>query len=195
MNGQGKRARGVTLLELMVTLAVLAVLAMIAVPNLSDVMRRHRVGSVTGQLRADLAYARAEAVTRGSFVSICASSTGEACNGSADYATGWIVYSHPAGAAGADQAYDAGKDGFALLRAMDAPTGIAIQATDGDVISYGQQGQLKRNLPGDTYDFRICSRPSGGQPENTTSVPGSVVRITGAGMVMSQAMALGDACL
>jgi len=191
------RMKGVTLLELMITLAVLGVLMVIAAPGFSSVMKRQRVNGAATQLRADLAYARAEAVSRGSFVSICASSTGQSCSKSQDYSTGWIVYSYPVGSAGADQEYDASKssDGFQLLRATDAPASVSVHAADGNVISYGQQGQIKRDLAGGGYDFLVCSFPSGTErPENSSYVPGSDLRISGSGILILSSMKADATC-
>lgn len=90
--GHGRRSRGVTLVELIITLAVLAILMTIAAPGFRDLWRRHQVNGASDALWADLTYARYEAVQRASFVSLCPSSTGEACSGDVFYAEGWIVY-------------------------------------------------------------------------------------------------------
>ena len=66
--------RGFTLVELMMTLAVLAILLVVAAPPLRDAVRRHRVIAASNALRADIAYARTEAILGGMVASICASS-------------------------------------------------------------------------------------------------------------------------
>lgn len=58
------RARGFTLVELMVTLTVLGVLLTIAVPSFLEWLQRDRLKSAGGALYSDLQYARVTAVAR-----------------------------------------------------------------------------------------------------------------------------------
>ncbi len=62
--------RGLTLLELMVTLAIVAVMASLAVPSFGAQITRVRLKSAAEQLAADLAEARFEAVRRGQALSV-----------------------------------------------------------------------------------------------------------------------------
>ena len=64
------QARGVTLIELMVVIAVLTVLVMVAVPSFSDLLAKKRVEGALTQLTADLNFARSEAVVRNTDVSV-----------------------------------------------------------------------------------------------------------------------------
>jgi type IV fimbrial biogenesis protein FimT len=64
------RQSGVTLVELMVTIAVVAILAAIAVPNLRSLILSNQLSATTGELRAALARARFEAVNRNTLVSV-----------------------------------------------------------------------------------------------------------------------------
>jgi type IV fimbrial biogenesis protein FimT len=57
--------RGLTLLELMVTLAIVAVLASLALPSFGGMMARHRLKAAADHLSMDLAEARFEATRRG----------------------------------------------------------------------------------------------------------------------------------
>ncbi|RYG38700.1 MAG: prepilin-type N-terminal cleavage/methylation domain-containing protein [Burkholderiales bacterium] len=54
-------ARGVTLVELLITVAVLGVLLAVAVPSLSDLLERRRIGAAANEISDVLHFARAEA--------------------------------------------------------------------------------------------------------------------------------------
>lgn len=93
-----------TLLELLTVIAVIAVLMAIAVPSFVSLTQTNRVAGEVNALAGDLQFARAEAVKEGLPVSICASSNGTSCLGTATWNTGWIVFSDPNG----NQTVDAG---------------------------------------------------------------------------------------
>ena len=54
----GRRRRGVTLIELMVTLAILAILMAITVPSMQQLIARKRVAGVAAELASDIRYVR-----------------------------------------------------------------------------------------------------------------------------------------
>ena len=58
------KSRGVTLIELMVTIAVLAILASMAIPGFTNMMERQRLINATEAVYSDLQNARSEAVKR-----------------------------------------------------------------------------------------------------------------------------------
>ena len=62
---RGAGPRGLTLLELMITLAVLVVLAALTLPSFAGMTQRARLKSVAETLAADLTEARFEAAQRG----------------------------------------------------------------------------------------------------------------------------------
>ncbi len=196
MKTQAHRPAGFTLVELMVTLAVIAILAMIAVPSFGSLVRRHRVSSVANQLLADLTYARAEAATRGKYVSMCASDDGTSCSSLRGYASGWMVYAYPTGGAGANQLYDHTKsDTYTRLRGTSVQQGVAITATDAIPLTYDQQGQVKRDLEKSPFGFVVCSFPIGsGYAENTAAVPGVGVELIGSGGVTLKTLASTASC-
>lgn len=90
------RSRGMTLLELLVTLSVSAILITVAAPSFQDMVRRTRVASETNEVLVALTLARSEALKRGARVSVCASADPEAatpsCSDSTDWSSGWIVF-------------------------------------------------------------------------------------------------------
>lgn len=64
------RHNGVTLVELMVVLVILGVLAALAAPSMADMWNRRRVAAVADEIANDLAFARSEAVAKGTNVQI-----------------------------------------------------------------------------------------------------------------------------
>lgn len=93
MNARSKgAARGFTLLELMVTVAVLAVLIGIAVPSLGDATLAGKLAASANDLVAGVAMGRSEAIKRNAVTSLCVSSNGTSC-GSGGWEQGWIIIS------------------------------------------------------------------------------------------------------
>jgi type IV fimbrial biogenesis protein FimT len=83
----------VTAIELMVVLAVIGILLAIAIPSFIGLIQSSRVASEINALSGDFQFARAEAIKRGTPVSICASSDGANCLSANTWHRGWIVFS------------------------------------------------------------------------------------------------------
>lgn len=64
MSDSAKRARGLTLIELMVVIAVIAILIAIATPNISEIIKNNRATSQANELAALINLGRNEAVRR-----------------------------------------------------------------------------------------------------------------------------------
>lgn len=95
--------RGLTLIELMVTLAVAVVLASMAAPSLSDFLENHQVAALKTSLSGAVALARTEAVKRGQPVVLQAIGDGPDGN---EYVNGWevVVDEDGNGSAGSNEA-------------------------------------------------------------------------------------------
>ena len=84
-------ARGFTIVELMVSLAVLAILLALAVPSFTNATLGSRLAGYANDLLASTQIARSEAIKRNAPVTLCASSNGTTCASSGGWQQGWIV--------------------------------------------------------------------------------------------------------
>jgi type IV fimbrial biogenesis protein FimT len=195
-----KRLSGFSLIELMVTIFVLAILLALAVPNFRGVMQRSKVTSANNQLVADLQYARGEAVTRHTFVSLCRSTDGASCatsSSDSSYDIGWLVYSYNADTDGANQDFNTSKADHQLLRSTPLQRGVAIMATDGEVLTFSQSGKLVKNGARTKDEFVTCFRPPSsdtGPGSNTNETHGTHINVLESGSVSSNALAAGAGC-
>lgn len=86
------RESGLTLVEMLVTLAVAAILLAAAVPSFNALVQNNRAVAQANDLVAAMQTARGEAIKRGSPVTLCASSNQSSCNGGSTWSAGWIVF-------------------------------------------------------------------------------------------------------
>jgi len=86
-----KNSHGLTLIELMVTLAVFAIISALAFPGFRLYQQNsNRVSQING-LVSTFNLARSEAVKRSQPVIVCASADQANCSNSIDWTTGWIA--------------------------------------------------------------------------------------------------------
>lgn len=195
------KARGFTLLELLVSITIAAILVAIAVPSFRTTIQKHRLRSATDNLQAAIDYARSEAVLRSAYVSVCASADSATCAGTKTYETGWIVYAHPVATTAAQDVYSTdSKLGMTLLRAGQALTLVSARALDTGVVTFGQQGQLEpvstRTNATQPMAFVLCAVTTGSAlpGQNTTKVPGSRIGISAFGGTAGTKLNTSDAC-
>jgi type IV fimbrial biogenesis protein FimT len=93
--GLQRPARGVTLIELLVTLSIMAILTAVAMPSFNGMAKDFAVSGQANAMNADIRYARSEAMKRGRQVVLCASADPMAatstCSGT-DWRTGWLIF-------------------------------------------------------------------------------------------------------
>lgn len=112
---------GFTLIELMITLVVLAILLGVAVPAMTNFIRDQRLAGQANDFVGDLSYARAEAIRRGTTVTLCKTANPNAvppaCNTTvaAAWTTGRIVFAD----ADADGTVDAGDTILRVTQALE----------------------------------------------------------------------------
>jgi prepilin-type N-terminal cleavage/methylation domain-containing protein len=117
-SGGANCARGFTLVEAMVTIAVAGILTAVAAPSLNRfVLNNHRTSAVN-DLVVSVQLARSEAVRRGRRVGLCpANSAGTECIESTQWQAGWIVYAITA-------------DGDEVIRSFPALEGLDISSDE-----------------------------------------------------------------
>jgi type IV fimbrial biogenesis protein FimT len=116
-----KQNSGFSLIELIVTLVVAAILASIAIPNFRDFIRNNQISTQTNDLVGDLAFARSEAIKRGSRnVIVCKSQDPTAAVPACDivavdpWETGRLIFYDSNG----DNQYTAGTDELLRVRGV-----------------------------------------------------------------------------
>ncbi len=186
---------GVTLIELMVTVAILAIILAIGVPNLREMQVRSQVGSITSDFANDISRARTEAITRNSCVTICTSiNTANALTGGTptcaaagnrNWQNGWIVFANPT-----------------CSTTLNDPT-----ASGSTLISVRQTGDSEFTLEASNslrrFTFESRGLTNSGQsnftlaftPENVSSPHYRSICISSSGRVTTKQYAGVDACL
>jgi type IV fimbrial biogenesis protein FimT len=87
------KSAGITLLELLTSLAIVAVVATLAAPGFRTLQLDGRRTAVVNSFLHGLFLARSESIKRGKVVSLCRSRDGARCDyGAADWNVGWIVF-------------------------------------------------------------------------------------------------------
>ncbi len=92
-------SEGVTLVELMVTLAVVGIVLSFGIPTFSEFFQNNRMTAAANDLVSSMHLARSEALQRRAPVIVCASNNASTanptCNGAADFGAGWVVFADP----------------------------------------------------------------------------------------------------
>ena len=83
---------GVTLIELLMTIALLAIILAIAVPGFETLSKNNRLRNQTNDFYTSLALARNEALKRFSRVTLCPSANGLRCTPGQGWEQGWIIF-------------------------------------------------------------------------------------------------------
>lgn len=177
---QFQALKGVTLIELMATVAIAIILLGVAVPSFQSVIRTNRIASLTNELVAALNLARSEAITRGTTVTLCRTDdpntpidngadprTGPSCSTAAGtgWQNGWLLF--------VDDDRDGTVDAAELRLKVGQPRatagavvdggGVAADTTDGNFdlrVSYLPSGVSRGSVGGDAAGtFVVCSPP------------------------------------
>lgn len=88
-----KKAKGFTLIELMVVIAIIGVLMAMAGPAFGDFIKRQKIRSILNEWQSSFFFAQREAMRLKRPLRMCASSDGETCsNPNGQYSQGWIIF-------------------------------------------------------------------------------------------------------
>lgn len=95
-----KKFKGVNLFEVMIAIAITAIVTVMAIPSMRSLWQNNRASTLATNFASTLAYARSEAIKRGTPVSVCPSSDTlvySSCGNSGQWNNGWIVFADPKG--------------------------------------------------------------------------------------------------
>ncbi|VAX10037.1 hypothetical protein MNBD_GAMMA25-248 [hydrothermal vent metagenome] len=130
-----KTSHGLTLIELMVTLAVFAIITALAFPGFRLYQQNSNRVSQINDLVAVFNMTRSEAVKRNLAVTVCASTDQATCSNANNWTTGWIVFidDNENGAVDATDGngtFDAGAGELILILSHGALSGANLVYTD-----------------------------------------------------------------
>jgi type IV fimbrial biogenesis protein FimT len=161
------RHQGFTLIELLVSVSIAAILLAVAVPSFRDATHNGQMRALSNGFVGGTLFARAEAIKRGSTVTMCASSTGTACV-AGDWHDGWIVVDASSGEV--LQRHEAASPGYRML-----PTGYASQILFTRTGFGGSTGTMKvcREDPSPGPSERLITLDATGRTRVTSTTTGS----------------------
>jgi type IV fimbrial biogenesis protein FimT len=182
-----RAARGLTLIELMVTLAVAIVLLAIGIPAFQGVIANSRAASFSNGLVSVFTLARTEAMGRGLPVSVCpknaADRSGQAmsttCGTSANWANGWLVFTDPDGIG----VFGSGEELIRNFRTPGRPAAVSAKYANGDNVasvrfdSSGMQNNGAGSPPSDVNILVVQSEATAGSQRCMIISPVGQIRI------------------
>ena len=151
--GDARRQRGLTLVEVMITLTIAAILASLGVPGFVDLIRTKNLAAAASDLKSDLNFARSEAVKRNRRVLVCpAGASANTCGSGTDWAAGWLV------------CVDADANGACDTPTTSAPNPLRVKAAAQAINVAGPSGAMRFSGGGEapvTYSFSVSGTWSG----------------------------------
>jgi type IV fimbrial biogenesis protein FimT len=165
------RAKGMTLLELMLGLTIMGILVALAVPSFTNYTGNARKVAATNDLVTALTTARSEALRRSALVRACSSADQATCTGANDWATGWIIF--------ADPNNNGIVDANELIQTWPAIAGGVTMTADAPTVTYNAMGMGQN---GATVTFTLT-------PPHCSGVDVSVTAVSVAGTMQTSKQA------
>lgn len=149
--GQRWPARGLTLIELMVTLGIAAILLTIAIPTFERTTRNAVVASHANDFAASLSRARAEAIKARRNVRMCPTSNNANCNSSTHWSAGWMMYVDTDG-----NGSPSASEILQIGESMDNRVNLTVPAAFSQWLQFRPTGAALGNA-GNSGDFAVCT--------------------------------------
>jgi len=132
-------ARGFSLVELLVVVAIGGILAAVAVPSFGSFLAIQRTNALANRFLSSLHLARGEAIKRNARTVACKSASGDSCTTSGGWEQGWIVFHD----ANNNASVDAGE--VIVLQQTSAPAGLRLTGNlqVANYVSYSASGSAK----------------------------------------------------
>lgn len=140
-----QRERGLTLLELLITLAIAGLLLVVGLPSLSHLLRDNTLTFESTQLLKQFRFARAQAIDGRTRVTLCLLTTGNACSQTGSRLVVFVDANN-------DGALNAGETLLTELQAYDGELAVSSNQTryrfDPDGTAMGFSGTVTLCMPG-----------------------------------------------
>lgn len=152
---------GITIVELVISLAVVAILATTGVPAFSGFIKSNRLSDTAFDVLGTIHLARSEAVKRRTRVVLCRSAdptlATPSCGGSENtWTTGWLVFA----SGDSNNTYEAATDTLLEIGLVDARNvSVITNGTSNKNLEYKSDGTT--NEGGGTARFAICDKRGG----------------------------------
>ncbi len=170
MTSMRSKQQGLTLVELMVTLAVAIILIAVGMPLFTGLAGSNRATTQANSLVSALKLARSEAVKRADSVTVC-SNDGGACGGAGDWANGWLVHT--------DLNASGGFDADDVLRTWDPlSASSSVTVTGGAEVTFFATGEANN-----TFSFELDDSEASGSAADAAK---RCVEVTRVGQVRSK---------
>ncbi|KAF0098756.1 MAG: type IV fimbrial bioproteinis protein FimT [bacterium] len=130
------RAEGMSLVEVLATLAILSILLTVAVPAFDAMITSSRFATSANLYLTSLHLARSEAIKRNGRVALCKSADGATCTANGRWDQGWIVFHDVNNNALAD----GGEEILRVYEVLPADLALSGNLPVANYVSYGALG-------------------------------------------------------